>query len=167
MSDTNNRGTTPLKLTLLPSPEKQPRKTPVCLPIPLQCCHFPCSGISAVFIHGPPVHSEGFIISSNKGEKMHCPDCGSHSIQLRHVGKTTGGVIGATAGGFAGLEGASAGALIGSVVPVVGTIAGGILGCLFGACAGAVAGAAAGEKLDGTVFDEYHCADCDHTFNSQ
>jgi hypothetical protein len=88
---------------------------------------------------------------------MHCPNCGSQNIRLRHVGKKTGGVIGATAGGIAGLEGASTGALIGSVIPVVGTIAGGLIGFLSGACAGAVAGSLAGEQLDGTVFDEYGC----------
>lgn len=54
---------------------------------------------------------------------MDCPNSGSQNIQLRHVGKKTGGVIGATAGGLAG------------------------------------------EKLDGSVFDEYDCTHCEHTFN--
>ncbi|MEH4266401.1 hypothetical protein [Klebsiella aerogenes] len=81
---------------------------------------------------------------------MHCPNCGSPDIRQRHVGKKTGGVIGATAGGLAGLEGASAG---------------GLIGFLSGACAGAVAGSVAGEKLDGTIFDEYVCTRCEHTFN--
>lgn len=94
---------------------------------------------------------------------MHCPNCGSHNIQLRHVGKKAGGVIGATAGGLAALEGAAAGALIGSVIPVVGTIAGGLIGFLSGACAGAVTGSLAGEHLDGTVFDEYCCTQCEHS----
>lgn len=80
--------------------------------------------------------------------------------------KKTGGVIGATAGGLAGLEGASTGALIGSVIPVVGTIAGGLIGFLSGACAGAVAGSLAGEQLDGTVFDEYGCTQCEHIFSA-
>ncbi|WP_239686234.1 MULTISPECIES: complement resistance protein TraT, partial [Serratia] len=105
------------------------------------------------------------LLPVTRENKMNCPNCGSQHIQLRHVGKKTGGVIGATAGGLAGLEGASAGALIGSVIPVVGTIAGGLIGFLSGACAGAVAGAVAGERLDGTVFDEYCCTQCEQTFN--
>jgi predicted RNA-binding Zn-ribbon protein involved in translation (DUF1610 family) len=120
-----------------------------------------------VRIHTRPACSfrQLLIATSNQERKMHCPNCGSPDIRLRHVGKKTGGVIGATAGGLAGLEGASAGALMGSVFPVVGTLAGGLIGFLSGACAGAVAGSVAGEKLDGTIFDEYGCIHCEHTFN--
>ncbi|CAM6607836.1 Uncharacterised protein [Enterobacter hormaechei] len=167
MSDKKKRGSDALPLPLFRLPSELPCKIPACMLPPFRRCHrhIPCSGIRAVFIHGPPVYSGGFI-ASNKGKEMHCPNCGSQNIRLRHVGKKTGGVIGATAGGLAGLEGASTGALIGSVIPVVGTIAGGLIGFLSGACAGAVAGSLAGEQLDGTVFDEYGCTQCEHIFSA-
>ncbi|ULH10518.1 hypothetical protein MF265_21760 [Serratia marcescens] len=165
MFDKNNRGSDTLTLLQFPPLNKRSRKVPAHMLLPLQPYPIFRSGSRMIFIHGPPVHSGAFLLPVFKGENMHCPSCGSPDIQLRHVGKKTGGVIGATAGGLAGLEGASAGALMGSAVPVIGTLAGGLIGFLSGACAGAVAGAVAGEKLDGTIFDEYGCTRCEHTFN--
>ncbi len=168
MSDKNEQGSDALPMTLFPLPDELLREIPACLLSPFRRGHhhIPCSGIRAVFIHGPPVHSGGFLLPVTRENEMECPNCGSQNIQLRHVGKKTGGVIGATAGGLAGLEGATAGAMIGSVVPVVGTLAGGLIGFLSGACAGAVAGSLAGEQLDGTVFDEYSCTQCEHIFSA-
>ncbi|HGU5934330.1 TPA: hypothetical protein ACM98N_000360 [Yersinia enterocolitica] len=150
--------------------------SPVNCPAKYPCACFPRSGaaiatfpapVSGPFLYTARLCIQAAFIASNKGEnEMHCPNCGSQNIRLRHVGKKTGGVIGATAGGLAGIEGASAGALIGSFIPVVGTIAGGLIGFLSGACAGAVAGSLAGEQLDGTVFDEYSCTQCEHIFNA-
>ena len=167
MTDKNNRDSDPLTLPLFPQAGEQPCKISARMPRPLHNTRPPVSrsGIRFASKHGPPVHSGGFLLPVTRENKMDCPNCGSQNIRLRHVGKKTGGVIGATAGGLAGLEGASAGALIGSAVPVVGTLAGGLIGFLSGACAGAVAGSVAGEKLDGTIFDEYGCTRCEHTFN--
>lgn len=59
---------------------------------------------------------------------MHCPNCGSPDIRLRHVGKKTGGVIGATAGGLAVLkEPLPVRRLVLLLSPWVGTLAGGPL----------------------------------------
>lgn len=149
--------------------------SPVNCPAKYPCACFPRSGVtiatfpvpgSGPFLYTAHLFIQEAFIASNKEKEMHCPNCGSQNIRLRHVGKKTGGVIGATAGGLAGFEGASAGALIGSVIPVVGTIAGGLIGFLSGACAGAVAGSLAGEQLDGTVFDEYSCTQCEHIFSA-
>lgn len=167
MPDKNNRGSDTLPVTRFPLPGQRLCEIPACMLSPFRRVHhhIPCSGIRAVFIHGPPVHSGGFLLPEIREKEMHCPNCGSQNIQRRHVGQKTGGVTGAIAGGLAGLEGATAGAMMGSVIPIVGTLAGGLIGFLSGACTGAVAGAVAGEKLDGTVFDEYCCTQCEQTFN--
>ncbi|WP_258557269.1 complement resistance protein TraT [Serratia marcescens] len=153
----------PCSVSTLNRPAKYPH---VCLPRSgAAIATFPVP-VSGPFLSTARLFIQAAFIASNQERKMHCPNCGSQNIRLRHVGKKTGGVIGATAGGLAGLEGASAGALIGSVIPAIGTIAGGLIGFLSGACAGAVAGSLAGEQLDGTVFDEYSCTQCEHIFSA-
>jgi outer membrane lipoprotein SlyB len=58
------------------------------------------------------------------------------------------------------------GAAIGSVVPVVGTATGAVIGAILGRfVAGATAGAVTGASLDGVLFDQYECRDCEHTFD--
>ncbi len=166
MSSKNKRGPDTLLPSLFLLPGQLSHKTPVRMLLALSHSYTFCSGTQVSLIHGPPAHEGGYLLPVIREKEMHCPNCGSQNIQLRHVGKKTGGVIGATAGGLAGLEGASTGALIGSAIPVVGTIVGGLIGFLSGACAGAVAGSLAGEQLDGTVFDEYGCTQCEHIFSA-
>lgn len=164
MSDKSYRGADTLTLPLFPLPSESSCRIPSCMPLPLRCGHISCCGIRTIFKHGPPVHSGNYLLPVTRREK-----CIVRIVDRPTPGGAiwvkTGGVIGATTGGRAGLEGASAGALIGSAAPVADTLAGGLIGFLSGACAGAVAGSVAGEKLDGTIFDEYVCTRCEHTFN--
>lgn len=104
-----------------------------------------------------------------------CPNCSSPNIQTKNYGKKTGGTIGTVAGTAVGISSAMAGAEVGAIVgmlagPIgigIGSIAGAILGGLFGGAAGCATGATLGEVIDNTLLDNYHCRDCDFTFNKQ
>jgi hypothetical protein len=104
---------------------------------------------------------------------IQCPQCGSHRITTRDIGRKAGGAIGTVAGGCTGMSSVLAGARIGTVVGIVAGPAGSTLGCLAGALIGGligaatvgVAGAKLGEVLDARVLDNHQCLQCDHVFS--
>ena len=110
MSSKNKRGPDTLLPSLFLLPGQLSHKIPVRMLLALSHSYAFCSGTQVSLIHGPPAHEGGYLLPVIREKEMHCPNCGSQNIRLRHVGKKTGGVIGATAGGIAGLEGASTGA---------------------------------------------------------
>jgi len=98
-----------------------------------------------------------------------CPLCGSPRIATRDLGRKGAGVIGGIAGALAGMSTAVASAEVGAVAGAaggpVGVIAGLIIGGLAGSASGFAAGARVGEVIDGTVLDNFQCADCAATFS--
>ncbi|WP_201244305.1 hypothetical protein [Halochromatium salexigens] len=104
-----------------------------------------------------------------------CPNCGSHQIITRDLGRKMGGTTGAVAGSTLGVTGALNGGRTGGAIgfgfmgPVgagLGSLAGAILGGLAGGAAGSMTGAKLGEQIDHNVLDNHQCQACGQTFRA-